>query len=54
MKITDRQLRLISGLTMLTGAIVSIIFKSAGKYIGIGIIIVGMILLAPWVKDEKK
>ena len=54
MKITEKQLRLLSGVTMLSGAIISVIFDSIGNYIGIGIIIVGMVLLAPWVKDEKK
>lgn len=54
MKITEKRLRLISGITMLAGAIISIFFNSVGNYIGIAIIILGMILLAPWVKDEKK
>jgi len=54
MKITQKQLRLISGITVLIGALISVFFESSVKYVGIGIIIVGMILLAPWVKDEKE
>ena len=53
MKITQKQLWLISGITVLIGALISVFFESAVKYVGIGIIIVGMILLAPWVRDEK-
>ena len=54
MKITEKRLRLVSGIIMLIGVIISIFFDSAGNYIGIALIIIGMILLAPWVKDEKK
>jgi hypothetical protein len=52
-KITAKQLRLISGITILTGVIISVVFESIGNYIGIGLIIVAMILLAPWIKEEK-
>ncbi len=54
MKITEKRLRFISGLTLLTGAIVSALSDSIGEYVGIGIMIVGLILLIPWVKDKKE
>jgi uncharacterized protein YjeT (DUF2065 family) len=54
MKITQKKLRLISAILMITGVIISLIFESVGDYIGIGLIIVGIILLAPWVKEEEK
>jgi hypothetical protein len=55
MKITQKHLRIISGILVIAGALVAIIFESAVmNYVGIGICIVGMILLAPWIKEEKE
>ena len=55
MKITQKHLRIISGILVIAGALIAIIFESAVmNYVGIGICIVGMILLAPWIKDEEK
>ncbi|MBN1387414.1 MAG: hypothetical protein JW965_03155 [Bacteroidales bacterium] len=51
MKITQKHLRLLSGFLVIAGALVAIFFESAVmNYVGIGICIVGLILLAPWIK----
>jgi len=54
MKITQKKLNFISGLLILIGLIVGIITKPIifGKYASIGIIIIGLVLLAPWIKDK--
>jgi len=54
MKITQKKLNLISGLLILIGLIVGIVTKPNifGKYSSIGIIIIGLVLLAPWIKDK--
>jgi hypothetical protein len=54
MKITQKKLSIISGLLFLIGAIVFVVTKPNpfGKYASIGIIIIGMVLLAPWIKDK--
>jgi hypothetical protein len=54
MKITQKKLRIISGLLILIGAIVYAVTKPSpfGKYAAIGIMIIGMIFLAPWIKDK--
>jgi len=65
MKITEKQLRILSGLCLLAGAIVVILTKSYnanhiddpnnfGKWTGIAIMIIGLILLAPWVKNKEQ
>ena len=64
MKITEKQLKILSGLCFLAGAIVLILTKSYnanhigepnnyGKWIGIAIMIIGLVLLAPWVKKKE-
>ena len=55
MKITQKHLRIISGFIVIVGAVIAILFESAVmNYLGIGICIVGMILLAPWIKNKKE
>lgn len=64
MKITEKQLRLLSGLLFLIGAIIVVLTNNFnakhpddpilfGKWTGIGVMIIGLVLLAPWVKDKK-
>ena len=63
MKITSKQLRFISGFLFLIGAIIVVLtlnFNSKhpgdpniyGKWAGIGVMIIGLVLLAPWIKDK--
>jgi hypothetical protein len=65
MKITQKHLRLLSGFLLLIGAIVGILtgnFNTKhpedpnvyGKWISIGIMIIGLVLLAPWIKEKEK
>ena len=54
MKITNKQLRLLGGLIVLAGAIVSVLTEGVGKYIAIGIMILGIIVMMPWVNEKKK
>ena len=55
MKITQKKLRIISGLLILIGAIVYAVTKPNpfGKYVALGIMIIGLIFLAPWIKDKE-
>jgi uncharacterized protein YjeT (DUF2065 family) len=63
MKITSKHLRLISGFLFLSGTIIIAITFSYnskhpedpntyGRWVGIGVMIIGLILLAPWIKDK--
>jgi len=65
MKITQKQLRILSGFCILLGAIVVVITNyltdknlsepnKIWKWAGIGIMIVGLILLMPWVEKKDK
>ena len=54
MKITQKKLRIISGILFIIGGIVYAVTKPNpfGKYTSIGIIIIGWVFMAPWVKDK--
>ena len=54
MKITNKHLRLLGGLIVLAGAIVNILTEKIGDYIGIGIMVLGIIVMMPWVKEKKE
>jgi hypothetical protein len=65
MKITNKQLRILSGILLLAGAILGVLTSNFnkshphdpnvyGKWISIGIMIIGLVLLAPWVKENEK
>jgi hypothetical protein len=54
MRMTPKQLRLLSGLLVLAGAIVDVLTEGKGRYVGIGIMVVGIILLMPWIKEKKE
>lgn len=55
MKLTQKHLRLISGFCMLLGAILTILLKEKKfwQWLGIVFMFIGMILLAPWIKEKK-
>ena len=52
MKITQKHLKFLSGFLILLGAIVASIYVQF--LIGIGIMIIGLILLASWIDTKKK
>jgi len=54
MKITNKQLRLLGGLIVLAGAIVNVLTEGTGQYIAIGIMILGIIVMMPWVNEKKE
>jgi len=65
MKITQKHLRRLSGFLILIGVIASILISNFntkhpedpnvyGKWISIGIMIIGIVLLAPWIKEKEK
>jgi hypothetical protein len=64
MKITKKHLDLLSGFFLIVGALVVVLTNSFDetlkietskfwKWIGIGIMIVGLIFKMPWIKDTK-
>ncbi len=64
MKLTQKHLRLLSGLLILLGIVITVLTRNYnannpedlnkyGQWLGIGIIILGIILLAPWIKDKN-
>jgi len=53
MKITNKHLRLLGGFLVLVGAVVNVLTEKAGDYIGIGIMVAGIIVMMPWVKEKK-
>jgi drug/metabolite transporter (DMT)-like permease len=64
MKITQKHLRVLSGILILLGAIIAVLTRNYnagnpddpnhyGQWLGIGLMIAGLVLLAPWVKDQK-
>ncbi len=64
MKLTQKNLRLLSGLLILLGIVITVLTRNYnannpedlnkyGQWLGIGIIILGIILLAPWIKDKN-
>ena len=65
MKITQKHLRLLSGVLVLLGVVITVLTRdynanhpddpnNFGQWLGIGIMIAGMLLLAPWIKNEKE
>ncbi|MEZ5001344.1 MAG: hypothetical protein R2744_13425 [Bacteroidales bacterium] len=65
MKITSKHLRIVSGFLLILGAVLIAIRSSynqshpddAYRYLrwtGIGLMIVAIILQAPWIKDDEK
>jgi hypothetical protein len=54
MEITQKKLRIISGLLFIIAGIVFAVTKPNpfGKYASIGIMIIGLVCLAPWIKDK--
>jgi len=63
MKITNKTLQILSGFCILVGVIIGLVTRKYnanhpedpniyGKWIGIAIMIIGLILLMPWVKDK--
>jgi hypothetical protein len=54
MKISNKQLRLLGALIVLAGAIVSALSDGVGKYIAIGIMVLGIIVMMPWVNEKKE
>jgi hypothetical protein len=65
MKITNKTLQFLGGFCFLAGAIVGLIVRkynanhvedpnTYGKWIGIAIMIIGLILLMPWIKNKEQ
>jgi uncharacterized protein YjeT (DUF2065 family) len=65
MKITNKFLQILGGFCFLAGAVIGLIIRqynvnhpeepnSYGKWIGIAVMIIGLILLMPWVKDKEQ
>jgi len=65
MKITNKTLQILGGVCILAGTIVGLIFRkynvnhpedpiSYGKWMSIAIMIIGLILLMPWVKEKEQ
>ena len=54
MKLTPKHLRILSGLLLLAGALLNVLTEGKGKYVGIGIMVVGIILMMPWIKEKKE
>jgi hypothetical protein len=65
MKVTNKFLQILSGLCLLAGVIIWFITRRYnlnhpddpivyGKWISVGIMIIGLILLMPWVKDKEQ
>lgn len=63
MKITQKHLRLLSGFLILLGAVVAVLTRNYnannpddpnnyGQWLGMVIMIIGLVLLAPWIKDK--
>jgi hypothetical protein len=63
MKITEKQLRILSGILFLGSIMIYFLTRKFhahnpddpdyGKLVGVGVAIIGLILLAPWVKDKE-
>lgn len=53
MKITNKKLKTIGMLVQGLGIIISFLFKEIQTYIIIGAIILGMIIMMPWVNEKK-
>jgi hypothetical protein len=64
MKLTQKHLKMLSGLFLLLGAVIVILTKNYnennpedlnnyGKWLGIFIMIIGLVFLAPWIKDKN-
>ena len=64
MKLTQKHLRLISGILILLGAVIAVLTKTYnsnnpenpnnyGSWLGIIVMITGLIFLMPWIKDKK-
>jgi hypothetical protein len=53
MKLTQKHLRLISGLCMFLGAVLTILLKDINlwQWLGVVFIFIGLLLLAPWIKE---
>ena len=54
MKITNKQLRFLGGFIVLVGAIVNVLTEGIGQYISIGIMVLGIIVMIPWVNEKKE
>jgi hypothetical protein len=54
MKITNKRLRFLGGLVVLAGAIVNVLTEGVGRYIAIGIMVLGIIVMMPWVNEKKE
>ena len=63
MKIANKSLQILAGVCFLLGVIIELIARKYnsnhpddpnvyGKWIGIAIMIIGLILLMPWIKDK--
>lgn len=65
MKITNKHLQFLSGFCILTGIIITLLARKYNanhpdnphkwiEWISYGIMIIGLILLMPWIKDKEK
>ena len=53
MKITNKKLKTIGILICGLGTIISLFFKEFRVYIVVGSVILGFIVMMPWIKEEK-
>lgn len=53
MKITNKKLKTIGIVIWGSGIIISLLFKEIRTYIVVGAIILGFIVMMPWIKEEK-
>lgn len=54
MKITNKLLKQLGMLIVLAGVLVTAFTEGKSEYIGIGVIILGMIVMMPWVNEKKE
>ena len=53
MKITNKKLKTIGIITLGVGIIISFLFREIQNYIIIGAIILGMIIMMPWINEKE-
>lgn len=54
MKITNKHLRLLGGIIVLIGAVVNVLTHKTMEIVAIGIMILGIIVMMPWVNEKKE
>ena len=54
MKITHQQSRLLGALCILAGAIVGVLTEGKAEHVATGIMILGLTVMVPWVREKRE